>query len=245
MTGTITRLKLKNTENMPLIRVNSLDKKYNEGKNNEVHVLKSIEFDIPRGQMIAIMGPSGCGKTTLLNVVGGLDKYSAGSINIGGNNIGEISEREMTNFRLDNIGFIFQLFNLFDSQTALENVTLPLLLQGYSPDDAIEKAKMMLQEVGLGDRMNHLPGELSGGQQQRVAISRALITEPLLILGDEPTGDLDSETSADIMKLFQRTIRENPQMSIVIVTHSQTIAEQCDRILRIEHGKVASDEVLK
>ncbi len=245
MTGTITRLKLKNTENMPLIRVNSLDKKYNEGKNNEVHVLKSIEFDIPRGQMIAIMGPSGCGKTTLLNVVGGLDKYSSGSINIGGNNIGEISEREMTNFRLDNIGFIFQLFNLFDSQTALENVTLPLLLQGYSPDDAIEKAKMMLQEVGLGDRMNHLPGELSGGQQQRVAISRALITEPLLILGDEPTGDLDSETSADIMKLFQRTIRENPQMSIVIVTHSQTIAEQCDRILRIEHGKVASDEVLK
>jgi putative ABC transport system ATP-binding protein len=241
MSRTVTKIKLKN-KSETLISVKNLDKRYNEGKKNEVRVLKGINFEIPSGQMVAIMGPSGCGKTTLLNVIGGLDKYSSGSIEVGGRLIGEISEKEMTDFRMDNMGFIFQLFNLFDSQTAIENVSLPLLLQEYSPSEALQKSAMMLQEVGLGDRMAHFPGELSGGQQQRVAISRALITDPILLLGDEPTGDLDSATSADIMQLFKRMISENPKMSMVLVTHSQTIANQCDRIIRIENGVVASDE---
>ena len=208
---------------------------------NEVHVLKGIEFSIPPGQMTAIMGPSGCGKTTLLNLIGGLDGLSQGDILIDGKSIVEMSDKDLTNFRRDNVGYIFQLFNLFDDQTSLENVSLPLLLQEINPIEAKQKAKMFLQEVGLGDRFNDVPSRLSGGEQQKVAIARTLVTRPRIILADEPTGDLDISTSDDIMALFRRMQNENQGMAVIIVTHSSRIANQCDRVIRIENGKVFSD----
>ncbi|MDH5402946.1 MAG: ABC transporter ATP-binding protein [Candidatus Heimdallarchaeota archaeon] len=224
------------------LQVSNLHMKYNEGKHNEVYVLKGIDMEIKAGQMVAIMGPSGCGKTTLLNLIGGLDKYTTGNIQINGSLLGDFSDNEITKFRRDNIGYIFQLFNLFEDQTALENVSLPLIMQRIEPSLALNRAKMMLQEVGLGDRFNDLPGKLSGGEQQKVAISRALITDPKIILADEPTGDLDTASSNDIMQLFRRMQQENQGMSIIIVTHSQDIANQCDRIIRIDDGKILNDQ---
>jgi ABC-type lipoprotein export system ATPase subunit len=225
-----------------ILKVSNLHKKYNEGKSNEVYVLKGIDFTIPPGQMTAIMGPSGCGKTTLLNLIGGLDKTTSGDILIEDNPIIEMDDVTLTNFRRDNIGYVFQLFNLFDDQTAQQNVMLPLLLQSVPVDDTLTKAQMILQEVGLGDRFNDKPGNLSGGEQQKVAIARTLITQPRIILADEPTGDLDIATSDDIMALFRRMQGENQGMAVIIVTHSSRIANQCDRIIRIENGTVFSDE---
>ncbi|MHA2401731.1 MAG: ABC transporter ATP-binding protein, partial [Candidatus Kariarchaeaceae archaeon] len=152
-----------------ILSVKDLHKKYNEGKPNEVYVLKGIDFEIPPGQMTAIMGPSGCGKTTLLNLIGGLDFTSMGAITVEGNSITSMDDTELTNFRRDNIGYIFQLFNLFDDQTSVENVSLPLLIQRMNAKEARTMAEMLLQEVGLGDRFNDLPGNLSGGEQQKVA----------------------------------------------------------------------------
>lgn len=225
-----------------VLAVKGVHKKYNPGKENEVYVLKGIDFEVQAGQMVAIMGPSGCGKTTLLNLIGGLDGYTEGVIEINDAEIGDLGDRELTAFRRDKIGYIFQLFNLFDDQNALENVVLPLLLQRIDPRLAEDRAKMILQEVGLGDRYFEQPGKLSGGEQQKVAISRALVTNPRLILADEPTGDLDTASSDDIMELFRRMQDENQGMSIVIVTHSEQIASQCDRIIRIDDGRIISDE---
>ncbi|MCH8906842.1 MAG: ABC transporter ATP-binding protein [Candidatus Heimdallarchaeota archaeon] len=227
-----------------ILNVDNIHKKYNEDKPNEVYVLKGIDFIIPPGQMTAIMGPSGCGKTTLLNLIGGLDPTSGGDILIEGNSIIAMNDSELTNFRRDNVGYIFQLFNLFEDQTSVENVSLPLLLPLVPTNEAITKAEMLLAEVGLGDRFNDLPGSLSGGEQQKVAIARTLVTSPRIILADEPTGDLDIATSDDIMALFRRMQEENQGMAVIIVTHSSRIAHQCDRIIRIENGKVFSDEVV-
>ncbi|MHA2251861.1 MAG: ABC transporter ATP-binding protein [Candidatus Kariarchaeaceae archaeon] len=225
-----------------ILSVKEVHKKYNPDKPNEVYVLKGIDFEIPPGQMTAIMGPSGCGKTTLLNLIGGLDYTTGGEISVEGNSIIEMDDTTLTNFRRDNIGYIFQLFNLFDDQTASENVLLPLLLQQVETKEARTKAEMLLQEVGLGDRFNDKPGNLSGGEQQKVAIARTLVTNPRIILADEPTGDLDVATSDDIMALFRRMQEENQGMAVIIVTHSSRIANQCDRIIRIENGTVFSDE---
>ncbi len=225
-----------------VLSVNNIHKKYNEGKPNEVYVLKGIEFSIPPGQMTAIMGPSGCGKTTLLNLIGGLDETTEGNIQIEGNSIIDMDDNSLTSFRRDNVGYIFQLFNLFEDQTSVENVSLPLLLQNVKPKEAITKAEMLLQEVGLGDRFNDIPGNLSGGEQQKVAIARTLVTSPRLILADEPTGDLDIATSDDVMTLFRRMQAENQGMAVIVVTHSSRIANHCDRIIRIENGTVFSDE---
>jgi ABC-type lipoprotein export system ATPase subunit len=225
-----------------ILSVKDLHKKYNEGKPNEVYVLKGIDFEIPPGQMTAIMGPSGCGKTTLLNLIGGLDFTTSGGITVEGNSITSMDDTELTNFRRDNIGYIFQLFNLFDDQTSVENVSLPLLIQRMNAKEARTMAEMLLQEVGLGDRFNDIPGNLSGGEQQKVAIARTLVTSPRIILADEPTGDLDVATSDDIMALFRRMQHENQGMAVIIVTHSSRIANQCDRIIRIENGTVFSDK---
>lgn len=233
------------TKSIDLLTVENLYKNYNEGKENEVKVLKGINFNIPNGQMVAIMGPSGCGKTTLLNLIGGLDNYSKGLIRISGKDIGSMKDNELTNFRRDNIGYIFQLFNLFENQTTLENIVLPLLIQKQETKSAFEKSKMMLQEVGIADRLNDIPAKLSGGEQQKVAIARALITNPKIILADEPTGDLDQSTSDDIMKLFRRIQSENANFAIIIVTHSEQIAKQCDRIIRIEDGQISNDQILE
>jgi putative ABC transport system ATP-binding protein len=224
-----------------ILLISELHKRYNERKPNEVHALKGIELTVKKGDMMAIMGPSGCGKTTLLNMIGHLDKRSSGSIIIEGVDTSSLSDSQMTAFRRDNIGFIFQLFNLFPFLTAVENVETPLLLRGVRSGLAREQAKMLLRELGMGDRLYHLPTELSGGQQQRVAVARALINQPAIILGDEPTGDLDSSTSAEVMDLFRRINRIN-QQTLVLVTHNRWIAEKCDYIVHMNDGVVSHIE---
>ena len=233
--------KLTSNSPKPILEISGLHKKYNEGKTNEVHALKGIELTVNKGDMMAIMGPSGCGKTTLLNMIGHLDKSSAGTIIIDGVDTASLSDTKMTAFRRDNIGFIFQLFNLFPFLTAVENVETPLLLTGIRAGLAREQSKMLLRELGMGDRLYHSPTELSGGQQQRVAIARALINQPAIILGDEPTGDLDSSTSAEVMDLFRRINRLN-QQTLVLVTHNRWIAEKCDYIVHMTDGAVSHVE---
>ncbi|MEJ2240964.1 MAG: ABC transporter ATP-binding protein [Candidatus Bathyarchaeota archaeon] len=233
--------KLTSNSTKPILEISGLHKKYNEGKTNEVHALKGIELTVKKGDMMAIMGPSGCGKTTLLNMIGHLDKSSAGTIIIDGVDTASLSDTKMTAFRRDNIGFIFQLFNLFPFLTAVENVETPLLLTGIRAGLAREQSKMLLRELGMGDRLYHSPTELSGGQQQRVAIARALINQPAIILGDEPTGDLDSTTSAEVMDLFRRINRLN-QQTLVLVTHNRWIAEKCDYIVHMTDGAVSHVE---
>jgi ABC-type lipoprotein export system ATPase subunit len=225
----------------PILRITQLHKRYNEGKSNEVHALQGVDLIVKTGDMMAIMGPSGCGKTTLLNMIGNLDRRSTGKIVINDVDTSKLSDAKMTEFRRDNIGFIFQLFNLFPFLTAVENVETPLLLRGLNSGLAREQAKMLLRELGMGDRLYHLPTELSGGQQQRVAVARALINDPAIILGDEPTGDLDSKTSADVMNLFRRINKTNKQ-TFVLVTHSRWIAEHCDYIVHITDGKISTIE---
>ncbi len=224
-----------------ILKISSLHKRYNEGKSNEVHALRGVDLTVKKGDMMAIMGPSGCGKTTLLNMIGNLDRRSQGQIIIDGVDTSKLSDAEKTAFRRDKIGFIFQLFNLFPFLSAVENVETPLLLRGLNSGLAREQAKMMLRELGMGDRLYHLPKELSGGQQQRVAIARALINQPAIILGDEPTGDLDSSTSADVMDLFRRINRVNRQ-TLILVTHNRWIAEKCDYIVHMTDGEISGVE---
>jgi len=235
--------KSKNNSNTQktILNITELHKRYNQGKSNEVHALQGVDLAVKQGDMMAIMGPSGCGKTTLLNMIGNLDRRSAGKIMINGVDTSKLSDAQTTGFRRDNIGFIFQLFNLFPFLTAVENVETPLLLRGINSGLAREQAKMLLRELGMGDRLYHLPTELSGGQQQRVAVARALINDPAIILGDEPTGDLDSKTSADVMNLFRRINKTNKQ-TFVLVTHSRWIAEHCDYIVHMTDGKISAIE---
>ncbi len=223
-----------------ILVLENLHKIYGEGTPNEVHALRGINLQIKRGEMVAIMGPSGCGKTTMLNICGGLDSPTSGTVKIDGIDISTFSDGHMTSFRRDNIGFVFQLFNLFDYMNAVENVMVPLLAQGINYPEATRKATMILREIGIGDRIYHSPSALSGGQQQRVAISRALVTRPVIILGDEPTGDLDSVTSEDLMEMFKRINIDN-QQTLILVTHSEWIGEQCERIIRLRDGKVVEE----
>ena len=224
-----------------ILVISGLHKRYSEGKSNEVHAIRGLDLTVKKGDMMAIMGPSGCGKTTLLNMIGHLDRRSEGKIVIDNIDTATLSDGQMTAFRRDKIGFIFQLFNLFPFLSAVENVETPLLLKGIKAGVAREQAKMLLRELGMGDRLYHLPSELSGGQQQRVAVARALITEPAIILGDEPTGDLDSTTSTDVMNLFRRINKINRQ-TLVLVTHNRWIAEQCDYIVHMTDGKISHVE---
>lgn len=223
-----------------ILEVNELHKKYAEGTSAEVHALRGTNLTVKKGEMIAIMGPSGCGKSTLLNMIGGLDHFTSGKLIIDKNEIESLSDSEMSEFRSKNLGFIFQLFNLFDFLTATQNVMVPLLIQRYPYDKARSQSELLLRELGLGGHLDHYPTQLSGGQQQRVAIARSLITQPRIILGDEPTGDLDSSTSEDIVSLFRRINVENKQ-TLVLVTHNQWVADQCDRIVRMSDGKVIDD----
>ncbi|TET75850.1 MAG: ABC transporter ATP-binding protein [Candidatus Heimdallarchaeota archaeon] len=206
----------------------------------EVHALKGVDIEIKKGEMVAIMGPSGCGKTTLLNLLGGIDHPTEGTIYINNQDINQLTDTEVTEFRLHNIGYIFQLFNLFEFLSALDNTVLPLLLTDITKLEAEEEAKMMLRQMGLGDKIFHLPNELSGGEQQRVAVSRALLMNPAIILGDEPTGDLDQDTSSEIMNLFV-SINENYKQTFLVVTHSEHIAKFCHRTIRIVDGEIVDD----
>ncbi len=220
-----------------ILKTENLHKIYAQDTPMEVHALKGVNLEIRKGEILGIMGPSGCGKTTLLNLIGGIDAPTEGKIYISGQDINDLTDVEMTNFRLNNIGYIFQLFNLFEFISALDNTVLPLLLTRTTRFEAEEEAKMMLRQMGLGDKINHFPNELSGGEQQRVAVSRALLMNPAIILGDEPTGDLDRDTSTEIMNLFV-SINENFQQTFLVVTHSEYIASFCHRVVRIVDGEV-------
>jgi putative ABC transport system ATP-binding protein len=201
-----------------------------------VEALRSVDIDIKRNEYVAIMGPSGSGKSTLMNLVGALDTPTSGSYVLNGTDVSKMDDNRLAEIRNQEIGFIFQTFNLLPRYTALENVMLPLIYAGVPKSERIEKAKETLTDVGLADRMDHKPNELSGGQRQRVAVARALVNKPSIILADEPTGNLDSKTSVDIMNLFGDI--HSKGNTIILVTHEESIARYAHRIIRLLDGKI-------
>ena len=223
-----------------LIHTRELVKVYRMG-DSEIHALDRVSVDIDKGEFVAVMGPSGSGKSTFMNVLGCLDRPSSGQYALNGRNVSELAGDELATVRNRNIGFVFQQFNLLPRTPAVENVELPLVYAGLPKKERHGKARAMLERVGLGERSHHHPAQLSGGQQQRVAIARALVTEPLLILADEPTGALDSRTSLEIMALLQELNRQG--MTVVLVTHEPDIARYAQRILGFRDGQVVQDEV--
>jgi putative ABC transport system ATP-binding protein len=223
-----------------LIRTRELVKVYRMG-DTEIHALDRVSVDIDRGEFVAVMGPSGSGKSTFMNVLGCLDRPTSGQYILNEKHISNLPGDELAGIRNRSIGFVFQQFNLLARTPAFENVELPLVYAGVAKKERTERARAMLARVGLGERAHHHPAQLSGGQQQRVAIARALVTEPLLILADEPTGALDSRTSLEIMGLLQELNRQG--MTVVIVTHEPEIARFARRILGFLDGKVVQDEV--
>ncbi len=221
-----------------LIEIRSLNKVYRRG-DQQIPVLVDIDLDIERGDYVSLMGPSGSGKSTLLNLIAGIDKPSGGSIHIDGVDIANITDNELAAWRAHNVGFIFQFYNLMPVLTALENVELPLLLTNLSKRERRERAAGLLGLVGLAERMDHYPNELSGGQQQRVAIARALVMDPMLIVADEPTGDLDRFSADEILKLLHRLNKELGK-TIVMVTHDPKCAAQAQRQIHLEKGVLRS-----
>ncbi|GER86782.1 ABC transporter ATP-binding protein [Dictyobacter vulcani] len=219
-----------------VIKAQHVTKIYRSGQ-LRVEALHDLSLTIEQGEMVAIMGPSGCGKTTLLNCLSGLDTIDEGDIYIRGQNLRDLSERERTAYRGQHMGFIFQDFNLLPVLTAVENVELPLLVSKMSSRKARWRALEMLEVVGLSARARHRPAELSGGQRQRVTIARALVNNPALVWADEPTGNLDSETAAEVMELLLRLNREQNQ-TFVLVTHAETIGQQAHRIITMRDGKI-------
>ena len=222
-----------------LIHTRELVKVYRMG-DSEIHALDNVSVDIDKGEFVAVMGPSGSGKSTFMNVLGCLDRPTSGEYVLGEKRVSELAGDDLATVRNRNIGFVFQQFNLLARTPALENVELPLVYAGMAKKERSQKARAMLERVGLGERTHHHPAQLSGGQQQRVAIARALVTEPLLILADEPTGALDSRTSLEIMALFQELNRQG--MTVVLVTHEPDVARFARRILVFRDGKVVQDE---
>ncbi len=226
--------------NNNIIRIENLEKHYQVGT-QLVKALRGVSISIQKGEYVAIMGPSGSGKSTLMNLIGALDTPTKGTYVLNGTDVSHLSDDNLAEIRNREIGFVFQTFNLLARYTALENVILPLIYRGISKDERQRRAREALASVGLEDRMTHKPNELSGGQRQRVAVARALVNNPSLILADEPTGNLDSKTSVDIMRLFDRIHAEGN--TIVVVTHEEVIARHAHRIVRLLDGEVESDTV--
>ena len=221
-----------------MIKVQNLTKSFRMN-GYTLHVLKGINLDIARGELIAVVGASGAGKSTFLHILGTLDRPTGGSVQFDGQDLFGLSEEARAEFRNKRIGFVFQFHHLLPEFTALENTFLPALIQNRSEDEARQEATQLLQEVGLGDRLHHKPGELSGGEQQRVAVARALMQQPDLVLADEPTGNLDTHTGDALLTLL-RTLNKARGTTFVIVTHNDKLSAQADRIIRMEDGQIAS-----
>lgn len=219
-----------------MIQLSEAKKIYGKGE-SAVHALSGISLNIQKGEFVAITGKSGCGKTTLLNIIGLLDNLTEGHYTLNGQDVRHLSDKAKARLRFQTFGYIFQSFNLLSSHTVAENVALPLGYAGVPKQERLARAAEMLRKVGLLDKMKAYPDELSGGQQQRVAIARALITKPAIVLADEPTGNLDSKTSAEVLGLIKRTSAEFRQ-TVVMITHNNDIARLADRIVRIEDGKI-------
>jgi len=229
---------LSETGNQSMLRARGLRKEYGK-QAGLVRAVDCVDLDVPAGETLAVMGPSGCGKSTLLHLLGGLDRPSAGEIWLAGQRIDQMSERGMAAVRRNAVGFVFQAFHLMDELTAVENVELPALLAGRSPRAARRRASELLDQVGLADRPRHLPSQLSGGQRQRVAIARALANAPLIVLADEPTGNLDTEATLDVLQLFE-SLHASGQ-TLVIVTHDARIAATADRLISMRDGAFVDD----
>ena len=223
-----------------LATLRGVSKTYQKGK-EQVDVLHELDLDIPEGDFIAIMGPSGSGKTTLLNLLGGLDRPSQGTVTVGDAELSSMSNNQLSRWRSNNVGFIFQFYNLLPVLSAQKNVELPLLLTSFGGAERAKRAKIALDIVGLADRASHHPRELSGGQEQRVAIARAIVSDPSLLLCDEPTGDLDRETADEILKLLQ-TLNKEHGKTIVMVTHDAQAAEYANRTLHCDKGTLETRE---
>mgnify|MGYP001269156442 FL=1 len=221
-----------------IIEIKGLKREFAVGS-EIVKALKGLDVSVMKNEYLAMMGPSGSGKSTLMNLLGCLDTPTAGAYNLNGTNVSSLKDDDLAEIRNKEIGFIFQTFNLLPRLTALENVSLPLVYAGYNSEDRKIKAQDVLEKVGLGDRMDHRPNQLSGGQRQRVAVARALVNDPSIILADEPTGNLDSKTSLDIMRLFEE-IHEMGN-TLIVVTHEEEVASHAHRILRLRDGLVESD----
>ncbi len=226
---------------MDIINVTGVHKTYDTGK-IKVHALRGVNLNIQEGEMVAVMGPSGCGKTTMLNCLSGIDSIDQGEIVVKGNRIPTMSDKQRTKFRAEEMGFVFQAFNLLPVLSVVENVELPLLVSGIKQSVARKRAEEILELVNLAEQKGKRPMELSGGQQQRVAVARALVNNPAIVWGDEPTGNLDSETSMEIMEVL-RTLNKQQRQTFVLVTHSQEVGEFTDRIIRMRDGIIDCDSV--
>ena len=224
----------------PIIQVKNLYKVYRVGE-SKVFALNGVSFSLNKGEFCAVVGPSGSGKSTLLNMMAGLEKPSRGEIVIAGTHIEKMTERQLVTFRRENVGFIFQSYNLLKTMNAVENVALPLTFRGVPKKVRTEKAKKYLKLVGLEKQMNHMANEMSGGQQQRVGIARALVVDPRIIFADEPTGNLDSRTTMDVLKLMRRIVRER-QQTLIMVTHDNHLASFADKQIHIVDGKILKIE---
>lgn len=223
-----------------LIEIRDVQKVYKVG-NETVYALKGVSLDIFKGEYVALMGPSGSGKSTLMNILGCLDSFTSGKYVLNGTDVSEMSENDLAEVRNKEIGFVFQTFNLLPRMNALENVALPLVYAGMSKKERLERAELVLSQVGLKDRVLHKPNELSGGQRQRVAIARGLVNRPSILLADEPTGNLDTKTSVEIMDLFREI--HSKGNTIVLVTHEEDIAMNAKRIVRLRDGQIESDTI--
>ncbi|MDQ1372259.1 MAG: Macrolide transporter ATP-binding protein, partial [Candidatus Thermoplasmatota archaeon] len=224
-----------------IVEARNLRKVYDSGK-VKVDALRGVDLSVREGEMVAVMGPSGCGKTTLLNCISGLDDLTDGQVLIRGRLLTDMTDRERTRYRAEKIGFIFQAYNLLPVLTAVENVELPLLLSGTAPKEARKKALESLRTVGLEEWKDHKPSELSGGQQQRVTIARSLVNRPEIVFADEPTGNLDSESSKEIMSLLKKLNKENRQ-TFIVVTHDYNIGRMADRVVMMKDGAIEKDFV--
>jgi len=221
-----------------VVEVQGLEKTYVRGV-NQVRVLAGLDLSVDTGEFLALMGPSGSGKSTLLNIVAGIDRPTAGKVWVAGSNLGELSETELARWRARHVGFIFQFYNLIPVLSALENVELPLLLTSLSRSERRKRARFALEIVGLSDRAEHLPRELSGGQEQRVAIARAIVSDPTLLVADEPTGDLDASSADSVLELLDRLNAEHKK-TILLVTHDPHAAKKAKKTIRLEKGVLAA-----